>query len=1711
MVGRSLSPSHFRYHPTTTTAATAEVGVEQQSTSSRMKLVRDVDLDPAQDYTPTTTNNNSDHHHHHHHPVHHHHDLTASHASSLLSHDNNSSRNDLKSSQFSLLSHDNNTTTNQQEEEEEEASSITKTKKKSKSKSRNKLWKVMKKGWKKHNGKDHHQNHDHPTTPQGTPPTTTATFFKNSHDHPQQPTPGRRVTPPNADESGRSGNTGSTAPPSPPPNNNDNNHHNGGDHRGGNTVVSFYLDDSIRSDDGTTEHNNDDDILGNEFSDSDRDPWHPTLSMLVTSGQLDCIESESEEEGSSVNIMEDEEERTTDANGGNDGDNGGGDGENDFENSDMNIMLGSGGGGEKKKKNNSNSYTELNMQELFSEEKKDQDFLKRGGGGGEGVVELIDDDSNGSHEDDDDDDDDSSDEEDEVGFYDQYNGQILKQGGGFDELENYGGDDDDGISSSGPWGNVATTNGQQVVVAQANNNFKDDEIIEIGQDHHDNVMDDSGRSGRSSKGGYDVDAFMDMPQTEQQGSDGGHEDDDDNDEGQVRHNDDDLDDSINEFFNQVASSYLHTVKAMDCDVSKAESTLSKEDTVYSRRKSNDTTDNTTTKKQNENNMPPSSISSPSKSSRNLSIKSFGESIVRRGRSRGRRRRKKEEELSTVAEDHSLSRAVGNEAVMNRDPSPIVVKVEDGRQKAKEMREAAEELLRQQKADEKAARADSSTNPKSRRKKAKEMRTALLQQQNEQKTDETAQNENSDSPSSTNVNNSKRNSRSRSLFRRRHMNILRKSLTKTKDQEEAVEVEKERHPPKRGSSYDIAEHRKKSNNNDDATAKNKNKRRTAQSLPRKISPLNDSHHSLLLFDNNSSLEYSDLLLHKRRRRKCLVCRQIIPIEEEEDGKGTRMMIRYMDFYFCSNGTCFRCTSCNCDLGATITNNENNTNENEEDEVDDGDHDDHDVRSSGIQIISNARGSIVECGECAKKVRGLSTTTEGLPLLSHDEVEGSLRGSSSLKQSIHFDDSDDPLMMAVVEESSHSNGGGGGGDHAVHLTRAAKRLAQKAAVKLNLVASSGRSSENEHLSSLYFMQSEENSMSISKLQHQQKQQQEDENSDEKNNLITKVLYELDSDAFGNPNYDGYFCSVTNFDDGQDVPPRTTHVALPKLTSDEIDGSISTVLEVDLQLGVDDDESSPSNCSVVDGILPRRMGPAMLSIEPFRSLTINKDTVMKVLRQTWEYKAEEENVTYKFTFVVPFKKIYISWEIDEGDELDLMQCQLEVTVEYDPPQEEEEAPEEPKKPVEEEVDEMGEPEKANVNLDSDHAIPVISTVNEVVHEDGEEDSLDVDSMPGEVYVKTLSIDSTVTTVGCPSSLILSRKHLTLDPDRDENDNFSELLSVASCINSIIALPSITYVKINKGEDDEEIGLSLIEKNGATVVVEVSKSGLFANSKIKEGCEILAINGQCVRGPRSVMRIMKDTVGKVLIIVSDSPSPPGSRFVVKKHFSMGLFGKKNSDSATNSQDITFEMINGLVRVRDISENGIFSESPISKGDIILSVDGVPALSDDVATRAMGRSQSIVAMLIFSLPDFWKSIVEFIIDEKYNRWWKRDSKCILLWGDEDCTSITLSFDVKSGLCKAEGNWENEIDLKDMNAILDRVMKLLTDSMQAYRTIPKARVRESSRSLSVTPSGRMMNGSDVYRRALIKLDEMRENGTISRKDYEAGRHALAQVAIQTAK
>ncbi|EJK45414.1 hypothetical protein THAOC_35972 [Thalassiosira oceanica] len=782
--------------------------------------------------------------------------------------------------------------------------------------------------------------------------------------------------------------------------------------------------------------------------------------------------------------------------------------------------------------------------------------------------------------------------------------------------------------------------------------------------------------------------------------------------------------------------------------------------------------------------------------------------------------------------------------------------------------------------------------------------------------------------------------------------------------------------------------------------------------------NDSESSIFIdstasmVDNTSIGRRGDV---NGRPKKCLVCRQRI----------TDSPINHMGFYF--HGGCFHCASCRKDLS----------------DVDD-------LEMHGVQIISNARGSVVQCGECA---RSMVISRENGAVDSSPVIMASQHSSLSQSPGIL---PPPPPYKRDSESAATSELGGASislASTSISAQQVIDKLAERAVVKLSL-AIGDNSRVKEHLSTVSF------NLPDKEFVHQNE---------------STVAYELVEKESG-----------VNFSSTQKQA-----ISLPKLESDE-DGVVSRMLDVDLRLS--GEYSYPR---------PVCTGPAMLSIEAFQSNTISNDTVRKVLRQSWSY--EENNLVHKFTFKVPFEKEYISWQIDEGDELDMTQAQLEANIEHTAASA---TIEESDKEAIDASDESTEIDQGVASVER-HASDVQKEVASP-RDDG--------SMPSTIFAnrKPSQDNSTVvsSTTGLyehTSSLVHKTRQVALrDPDRDENDNFSELLSVASAVDSIVALPSITYITVYKKHSDVEVGLSLIEKNGSTVVAEVSKSGLFAKSKLCEGCEILAINGSCVRGPRSVIRMMKDFEGDVVLMVSDSPSPPGAKFVVRRH------KVSNSiDWATNSSEMAFQSIDGLVRFESISPDGIFADSSIVKGDICMSIDGVPAANTKVAQRALNRSQSLqgtVAVLYFSLPNFWRSVVQLTINEKYNRYWKDDTECTLyLDGEEESAPVGLVFDMRSGLCRVDGDDVHGVDLSHTNTIIKRVMSLLGETMRAYKKDPKDKLRDSSRSLSVSPSGKLKNRSDVYRRALIKLDEMRENGAISAKDYDAGKHALAEVAIQAAK
>ena len=347
------------------------------------------------------------------------------------------------------------------------------------------------------------------------------------------------------------------------------------------------------------------------------------------------------------------------------------------------------------------------------------------------------------------------------------------------------------------------------------------------------------------------------------------------------------------------------------------------------------------------------------------------------------------------------------------------------------------------------------------------------------------------------------------------------------------------------------------------------------------------------------------------------------------------------------------------------------------------------------------------------------------------------------------------------------------------------------------------------------------------------------------------------------------------------------------------------------------------------------------------------------------------------------------------------------------------------------------------------------------------------------------------------------------------SELLSVArSGEHHALSLPKVIHIKAMKESNDVCTGLSLIQSNGSSVVAEVSKSGLFS-SRLNEGAVILAINGCPVRNPKHFMRLFKDADCKVTIMASNEPPVPGSTFTVVRKEKDSLPDihslRSNPEDTADTLGIGFEMINGLVRVREVSPHGIFANSRISKGDICLMIDGVAATNLHSVVRSLAFARGAVSLLTFPLYNLWNNLMDLMISDDYNRHW-RESVCEMS-NSHIGNTISIHFDYVSGLCFEKSTGIEKDDISKMNTIIERVMDMLVQSINICRDQTNHRGSSvhstaRTRSVSVSANGSMKGRSDVYRRALIKLEEMKASGKLSKKDYADAKHALLNVAIQ---
>jgi hypothetical protein len=187
------------------------------------------------------------------------------------------------------------------------------------------------------------------------------------------------------------------------------------------------------------------------------------------------------------------------------------------------------------------------------------------------------------------------------------------------------------------------------------------------------------------------------------------------------------------------------------------------------------------------------------------------------------------------------------------------------------------------------------------------------------------------------------------------------------------------------------------------------------------------------------------------------------------------------------------------------------------------------------------------------------------------------------------------------------------------------------------------DREYLSATFFKWPDKGP-SLMKIKENEKIKRMDKfllNDDSPLDLSCEIAFELDSSAFGNPNYSGHFSS-NELSSSHKCSPRKMSVAMPiDLDMDE-DGRISTDLIAELQWIGRSNAVAPEHFS------------STLTLEPY---PYEHSRVKKVLNQMWRF--EHVGLYHEITFSCPFKSNAMSWEIVEGDELDLTECRFDVFI--------------------------------------------------------------------------------------------------------------------------------------------------------------------------------------------------------------------------------------------------------------------------------------------------------------------------------------------------------------------------------------------------------------------------------------------------------------------
>lgn len=189
-----------------------------------------------------------------------------------------------------------------------------------------------------------------------------------------------------------------------------------------------------------------------------------------------------------------------------------------------------------------------------------------------------------------------------------------------------------------------------------------------------------------------------------------------------------------------------------------------------------------------------------------------------------------------------------------------------------------------------------------------------------------------------------------------------------------------------------------------------------------------------------------------------------------------------------------------------------------------------------------------------------------------------------------------------------------------------------------------------------------------------------------------------------------------------------------------------------------------------------------------------------------------------------------------------------------------------------------------------------------------------------------------------------------------------------------------------------------GAVEVVRIAPGGPASTTPLRPGFEILSINDHRVRDAQRCMEMLrfytsKGGTKKMEMVASGGARPPGALYVMVKRNKGGNDNdtktKKDGPLPPLADDpgngtfqglILEEKSGGRVRVAGFGEQGgIFLNTRINKGDIILSIDGRTIHSIDDCKRALRKATRLL-IPVLTYNSFRKFRSGIVIDSTTSR-----------------------------------------------------------------------------------------------------------------------------------